>query len=245
MDSNEFYLSPNGARNHRVFNSQEYSVLITHEYAHTYMILLPLMIRVLIMRKYDYHDNIGFIVRSTAKAFESAFDQQLRKKVDITVAQSRVIGALALVKDGMTQKEIANRIGVEASTIVPIIDKLEEQGIVIRRPDHNDRRNNLIFLAGKSEAKWELIIECAVELEKASCQGLSQEELEITKRTLCKISQNVTHLYLKSSDQIESEGGGRENNSTIQVKKQQLLHLENKGRSDRFFTHKSEKNWKK
>ena len=94
--------------------------------------LLPLIIRVLIMRTYDYQDRIGFIVKSTAKAFESAFDQQLRRKTDITVTQSRVIGTLALVKDGMTQKEIANTIGIEAPTIVPIIDKLEEQGIVIR-----------------------------------------------------------------------------------------------------------------
>jgi MarR family transcriptional regulator for hemolysin len=185
------------------------------------MMLLPLMISALIMRKYDYQDNIGFIVRSTAKVFESAFDQQLRKKTDITVAQSRVIGALALVKDGMTQKEIANRIGIEAPTIVPIIDKLEEQGIVIRRPDHNDRRNNMIFLTHKSEAKWELIIECALELEKASRQGLSEEELQITKRTLRKIAQNVAALYLKSSDQIEGTG---ENSNTIQVRKQQLLH---------------------
>jgi MarR family transcriptional regulator, transcriptional regulator for hemolysin len=190
------------------------------EHVHVYMMLLPLMISVLIMRKYAYQDSIGFIVRSTAKAFESAFDQQLRKKADITVAQSRVIGALALVKDGMTQKEIANRIGVEAPTIVPIIDKLEEQGVVIRRPDHNDRRNNLIFLTGKSEAKWELIIECAIELEKASRQGLSEEELEITKRTLRKIAQNVVSLYLKSSDQIEIRG----ERNTIQVRKQQLLH---------------------
>jgi MarR family transcriptional regulator for hemolysin len=192
--------------------------------------LLILIIRVLIiMRRYDYQDSIGYIVRSTAKVFESAFDQQLRKKADITGAQSRVIAALALLKDGMTQKEIANRIGIEAPTIVPIIDKLEEQGIVIRRPDHNDRRNNLIFLTGESEAKWELIIECARELEKASRQGLSQEELEITKKTLCKIAQNVAGLYLKSSDQIESRV---ENSNTIQVKKQDLLHQENKGRSE-------------
>jgi MarR family transcriptional regulator, transcriptional regulator for hemolysin len=183
--------------------------------------VLSLIISVLIMRKYDYHNSVGFIVRSTAKVLESAFDQQVRKKADITGAQSRVIAALALVKDGMTQKEIANRIGIEAPTIVPIIDKLEEQGIVIRRPDHNDRRNNLIFLTGELEAKWELIIECALELEKASRRGLSQEELEITKRTLCKIAQNVAGLYLKSSDQIESRG---ENSNTIQVKKQDLLH---------------------
>jgi MarR family transcriptional regulator, transcriptional regulator for hemolysin len=185
------------------------------------MMLLPLIIRGLIMRRYDYQDSIGFIVKSTAKALEGAFDQQLRRKADITVAQSRVIGTLALVKDGMTQKEIANTIGIEASTIVPIIDKLEEQGIVTRKLDHNDRRNNLIFLTGKSEAKWELIIECALELEKASRQGLREEELETTKRTLRKIAQNVTDLYVNSSDESERR---REVSKTFQVRKQQLLH---------------------
>jgi MarR family transcriptional regulator, transcriptional regulator for hemolysin len=196
-------------------------MLLMPRLLHLYMMLLPLIIRGLIMRRYDYQDSIGYIVKSTAKAFESAFDQQLRRKADITVAQSRVIGTLALVKDGMTQKEIANTIGIEASTIVPIIDKLEEQGIVIRKLDHNDRRNNLIFLTGKSEAKWELIIECALELEKASRQGLREEELETTKRTLRKIAQNVTDLYLNSSDEIERR---REISKTFQVRKQQLLH---------------------
>ena len=199
------------------------------EWAHLYKMLLPLIIRVLIMRKYDYQDSIGFIVKSTAKAFESAFDQQLRRKANITVAQSRVIGTLALVKDGMTQREIASTIGIEAPTIVPIIDKLEEQRIVIRRPDHNDRRNNMIFLTGKSEAKWELIIECALELEKASHQGLSEEELEITKKTLRKIAQNVAGLYLKSSDQIESRG---EKSNMIQVRKRRLLHHGKQGGSE-------------
>jgi len=110
-----------------------------------------------------------------------------------------VIGILALVKDGMTQKEIANRIGIEAPTIVPIIDKLEEQGIVLRTPDPNDRRNNLIFLTDKSEEKWELIIECALELEKVSHQGLSVQEIEIAKKILRRIAKNITEFYLGSS----------------------------------------------
>jgi MarR family transcriptional regulator, transcriptional regulator for hemolysin len=194
------------------------------------MMLLPLMISILIMRRFDYQNSSAFIVRSTAKAFESAFDQQLRKKADITVAQSRVIGVLALVKNGMTQKEIANRIGIEAPTIVPMIDKLEEQGILIRKPDRNDRRNNLIFLTEKSEAKWELIIECALELEKASRQGVSDEELEITKRTLRKIAQNVADLYLNSPQQIESRAESSSN--TIQLRKQQLLHRRKQGSSE-------------
>ena len=180
------------------------------------MLLLPLMISVLIMPKYEYQNSIRLIVRSTAKAFESAFDQQLRNRAGITVAQSRVIGTLELVKDGMTQKEIADRIGIEAPTIVPIIDKLEEQKLVVRRPDPNDRRNNLIFLTSKSEAKWELIIQCALDLEKASCQGLSEGELEITKTALSKITQNVAYFCLKSN-QIESRG----ENNLIQLRKQQ------------------------
>jgi MarR family transcriptional regulator for hemolysin len=189
------------------------------------------------MRKYDYQNSIGFIVKCTAKAFDSAYDQRLRKNADITVAQSRVISVLALVKNGMTQKEIANKIGIEAPTIVPIIDRLEEQRIVVRRSDDNDRRNNLIFLAGKSEEKWELIVECALELEKASHEGLSEEELEITKKTLRRIAQNVTGFNQISSDQTESRGGGGravvesgENSNSIQLSKRQLLHHEERRR---------------
>ena len=144
------------------------------------------------MRKYDYRDNMGFIVKSTAKAFESAFDQLLRNKVGVTVTQSRVLGVLALVKNGMTQRELADRIGVEAPSIVPTIDKLEEQKLVIRRPDATDRRNNLIFMTVRAEEKWDLIIDCAAELQKSSSRGLSEMEIGITKATLRKIAENIS-----------------------------------------------------
>lgn len=48
--------------------------------AYLYITLLPLIIRALIMRKYDYQDTVGFIVRSTTRVLESTFDQQLRKR---------------------------------------------------------------------------------------------------------------------------------------------------------------------
>jgi hypothetical protein len=80
----------------------------------------------------------------------------------------------------------------------------------------------LIFLTSKSEAKWELIIACALGLEKASCQGLSEEELEITKTSLGKIAKNVAGLSLKSN-QLESR---QENNNVIHIRKQQPLQHE-------------------
>lgn len=170
-----------------------------------YTIVNHLMISILIMRKYDYRSSLGFAIRSTAKAFEGALDQQLRSRGGITVAQSRVIGTLALVKNGMTQKEIADRIGIESPTIVPVIDKLEEQEMVERRPDPDDRRNNLIFLTKKSEAKWELIIECALDLEKACRRGVSESDIETTKATLCKIAQNVAECYQKANSPVQAK----------------------------------------
>jgi MarR family transcriptional regulator for hemolysin len=191
------------------------------------MTVAPLMIRGLIMRKYDYQNSTGFIVKTAAKVFESALDQYLRNKANITVAQSRVVGTLALVEDGMTQKEIADRIGIESPTIVPMIDKLEEQGIVVRKPHPQDRRNNLIFLTNKSEAKWELIIECALELEQLCRLGVSEEELETTKATLRKITQNVLAGLSQKPEpvQIESNRGNAKNAQPL-VRKEKLRPLQ-------------------
>ena len=169
------------------------------------------------MLKYDYQNSIGFAIKNTLKAFESLFDQQLRKTADISITQSRVIGSLTLVKDGMTQKELADRIGIEAPSIVPIIDRLEEQKMVVRRPDPDDRRNNLIFLTDKSESKWELIVDCAVELESISRQGVSEHELEVTRKTLRKITQNIAGFCETSSSPGHVKG--KKGNDMIQAKK--------------------------
>ena len=51
---------------------------------------------------------------------------------------------------GLSQKEIADKLGLEGPTIIPIIDKLEKDGFVKRMVDKNDRRNNRIFLTEKT-----------------------------------------------------------------------------------------------
>jgi MarR family transcriptional regulator, transcriptional regulator for hemolysin len=66
------------------------------------------------MQKYDYENNIGFIVNRTARAFVKAFDTELRDKVGITFGQWKVIVMLVNQND-LTQKEIADTLGLEGS----------------------------------------------------------------------------------------------------------------------------------
>jgi MarR family transcriptional regulator, transcriptional regulator for hemolysin len=146
------------------------------------------------MAKYDFENSVGFIVNSTAKAFQKALDSELRKKVGVTISQWRVVGILAL-QPGLTQKEIADKVGIEGATLVPLIDKMEKDGLLKRKPDSKDRRVNRIYLTTKADSLWNSMTECALRIRKVSTKDISEDQLKNTLETLRRISKNlVTHF---------------------------------------------------
>lgn len=142
------------------------------------------------MIKYDYENSVGFIVNSTAKSFQRSLDVELRKSVGVTLSQWRVVGAL-MIHPGMTQKEIADKMGIEGATLVPVIDKMEKDGLLKRKIDLSDRRANRIYLTPKSASLWDSMIECALKIRKFSTKNISENDIKITLQTLRKISENL------------------------------------------------------
>ena len=132
------------------------------------------------MRTYDYRNSIGFIVNKTAKVFVKALDSELRGKVGVTFSQWKVLVILS-VQDGITQKEIANKLELEAATIIPIIDKMEKEGLIVRQADKSDRRNNRIYRTDKSNAIWEQMIECATKIREISVKDVPENHLTIMR----------------------------------------------------------------
>jgi MarR family transcriptional regulator, transcriptional regulator for hemolysin len=154
-------------------------------------IISVLMISSLSMIKYDFENSMGFVVNTTAKAFQRSFDIELRKNVGVTLGQWRVVGALVL-QPGLTQKEIADKVGIEGATLVPILDKMEKEGLLKRRLDSNDRRVNRIYLTPKSDSLWESMTECALKIRKSSIKNIPEGDVQTTLETLRKISDNLT-----------------------------------------------------
>jgi MarR family transcriptional regulator for hemolysin len=148
------------------------------------------MISTLSMTKYDFENSMGFIVNNTAKSFQRSFDFELRKNVGVTLSQWRVVSALVL-QPGLTQKEIADKVGIEGPTLVPIIDKMEKEGLLKRKPDSSDRRVNRIYLTSKSDSLWESMTECALKIRKSSTKNILESDIQITLETLRKISHNL------------------------------------------------------
>ncbi|VVC05396.1 Transcriptional regulator SlyA [uncultured archaeon] len=158
------------------------------------------MIRVLmisnlrIMTKYDFESSVGFIVNAAAKTFQKALDSELRKNVGVTISQWRVV-AILILHTGLTQKEIADKVGIEGATLVPVIDKMEKEGLLKRRPDSKDRRVNRIYITPKADSLWNSMTECALRIRKVSTRDISEGQIKTTLETLRKISKNlVTHF---------------------------------------------------
>jgi MarR family transcriptional regulator for hemolysin len=150
------------------------------------------------MTRYDFENSVGFIVNNTAKAFQKVLDLELRKNVGVTLSQWRVVATLVL-QPGLTQKEIADKVGIEGATLVPVIDKMEKEGLLKRKPDSKDRRVNRIYLTPKADSLWNSMIESALRIRKFATKDIPEDQLKTTLETLRRILKNlVTHFEVEA-----------------------------------------------
>lgn len=159
------------------------------------------------MKQFDYESSIGFVVYSASKTFQKAFDLELRNKIGITLTQSKVIFSLYL-HSGITQRELADKIGIESPTLVPIIDKMEEDGYVQRKQDVKDRRIKRIYTTSKTDSLWDSMMECATHLRKIYVKDVSEQEIRSALGVIKKITENLT-TYLGDSEDSDLKPKGK------------------------------------
>ena len=92
-----------------------------------------------------------------------ALASELSTNGNIIFTQWRVLITLKKNQDGLTQEEIADKLGLKALTLIPIIDRLESDRLVERRGVYkNDRRNNKIYRTQTVDTIWDKTIDCAI-----------------------------------------------------------------------------------
>ena len=149
------------------------------------------------MKKFDYENSFGFVIYSASKMMQKAFDLELRNRTGINLVQSKVIFALNM-QSGPTQRELADKIGVESPTLVPIIDKMEQDGYVKRKLDSKDRRIKRIYSTAKADSMWDSMMECAAQIRKTAIQDLSEPEIKSALDVVKKMTENLA-VYLEST----------------------------------------------
>jgi DNA-binding MarR family transcriptional regulator len=83
--------------------------------------------------------DLTWLAHRAADALGEAFNKVSR---EAGLADLRHWLVLALVSDGpkRTQLEIAKQLGIDKTTLVSILDRLEKDGLIVRTHSENDRR---------------------------------------------------------------------------------------------------------
>ncbi len=93
--------------------------------------------------------------------------------------------------DGITQKEICEKLYVSKSTISKIIKNLVEKGYLRKEKDPKDKRVSRIFLTDKKEEIEDLIKDIDEKAENKMLKGFDAEEKNDLKDYLERILDNL------------------------------------------------------
>lgn len=94
----------------------------------------------------------------------------------LSIAQYDVLASLHY-SEGLTQKELAELLLVTKGNVCGLLDRLEKQGWVERRPDREDGRTNRVHLTPHGRRKIEQALPCHDRLVHATMAPLGVSEL--------------------------------------------------------------------
>jgi DNA-binding MarR family transcriptional regulator len=99
--------------------------------------------------------------------------------------------SLLLVQDGMTIGTMSQKRGVDAPTATGIIKRLEQNGLVERRHDREDRRVVKVYLTDEGRAISNTLVSTVEQFDQSIKRGFSEGELD---RLLAQLQQIITNV---------------------------------------------------
>jgi DNA-binding MarR family transcriptional regulator len=90
---------------------------------------------------------------------------------------------------GLSQTRLGNALGVDRSTVVAVIDRLEARGLVVRQDAPQDRRSHALYLSRDGKAALARLTERVCAHEDAIARALSHEERTLLIALLQRVAQ--------------------------------------------------------
>lgn len=137
----------------------------------------------------DLYNVTGFLIHRTDVKLTNYFTKQL-KPYEVTPEQWSIISYLDTDK-AMTQKELAEAIDRDQTTVVRMIHSLERKGMVRRIVNDQDKRSHHLYLSPKGEEVKQGLLLTVKDAHNYVTRGLELEELDQLKVILDKLYKNV------------------------------------------------------
>ena len=141
------------------------------------------------MQQFDPNKSLGFHCNLTLRAFLSAWEGKLK---GTGVSPAQLVALAQLIGSGpLSQSELVERLSITPATGARLVDRMERDQLVLRRPDPDDGRVKLVVPTEHAVDFWENISQSGLNVLDQAYQGIDPAEIETVKRVLERVRKNL------------------------------------------------------
>lgn len=138
---------------------------------------------------FNLDDCMACVINKSSKVFSIALEKRLLP-YQMTRTQWIALYYIYTYKS-LNQKELAKKMSLREPSIVPVLNKLEMQGFLMRDTSTDDRRHKNLTLSPLGIEKTEELLPVAKKFMEDTIQGIPEENLKIFKETIEKMVVNA------------------------------------------------------
>lgn len=132
---------------------------------------------------------LGHLIREANRAYMRALQLRITNH-GVSMGQWFFLCAL-WEEDGLTQRELSQRVGMMEPTTVTALNGMERRGFVERVRNTHDRRKVNIYLTPKGRALRHVLEPYAIELHNGALSGLSKADIATSLGALRRMISNL------------------------------------------------------
>lgn len=118
------------------------------------------------------------------------------EKLDLYPGQPPLLFTL-YKSDGLSQREIANKLHIKPATITVMLTRMEKAGLITRKQDEADQRILRVYLTEKGKEICEELKKIMPVLNEQCFGNFTEEEKETFKYLLEKMAENIEKINNK------------------------------------------------
>ncbi len=136
--------------------------------------------------------NLGFLISDVHRLLTAAVDKEVGA-LGLTRSQLRVV--LHLMRDdGLSQVALADDLQLGKVTVGGLLDRLQEKGLIERRPHPTDRRAKLVYLTLADQEIYEAIVAAGRTILEQVLAGISKAEEKTLIKLLLRVKANTAGI---------------------------------------------------
>ena len=139
---------------------------------------------------FDPEDTVGFLIWDANRAMNREFSERIAQH-GVSLGLWPFLRAL-WEKDGLTQRELSEKVRMKGPTTVAALNKLEDRGLVRREENRKDARKLNVFLTPDGRKVYRKVIPEVEAVNRQCLDTLSEQEQNDFKNMIKRIRNNVT-----------------------------------------------------